>query len=42
MNGVFYLLEVMKMIRIVLMLNTLLNTMIENIKNQVDKKRERF
>ena len=41
MNRVFYLLEVIKIARIVLMLDTLLDAMVENIKNQVDEKGER-
>ena len=38
----FYLLEVMKMARIMLILGTLPDTMVENIKNQIGEKGERF
>ena len=37
----FYLLEVIKIARIVLILGTLLDAMVENIKNQIGEKRER-
>ena len=41
MDRVFYLLGMIKMARIVLMLGTLLDVIVEDIKNQVDKKKER-
>ena len=41
MNRVFYLLRVMKIARIVLILGTLLDTIVENIKNQIGEKGER-
>ena len=42
MNRVFYLLRVIKIVRIVLISGTLPDIIIENIKNQIDEKRERF
>ena len=38
----FYLLEVIKMARIMLILGTLPDAMVENIKNQIGEKEERF